>query len=333
MFPSSVHCRSFAAVCCRPQPPAAARNLSLHCWSYAASSHAGRKEPAPLYIGKTTSLANKILEASGVLRPTEPSRLSKRLDFPDKETLYTPTATPSTTTAPRMPHIHRPDPTPSTPVHVHSSSEVPHGPPPTLFMPPMVPTIPEVDDTGRPLTSSLISPTEAYIFVPWSENMIWRSARRSKGKLVDDLRCEADDLARLATPEEKKQKKKTRGPSKSPVLSSDGAVAYRRYIGVLIRDRVPMLWAEWKDVSMCVKESLNNAMSVWFDIPSSLLHTWCDEEQSTKYRSWKNELHLFWEAWGGERDACPIEFKYREHEWNWLCFHFNDPNYKYKKQD
>ncbi|KAL6531517.1 hypothetical protein OROMI_027880 [Orobanche minor] len=69
-------------------------------------------------------------------------------------------------------------------------------------------------------------------------------------------------------------------------------------------------------------------MSVWFDIPPSLLHTWCDEEQSTKYKSWKNELHLFWEAWGGDRDACPIEFKYREHEWNWLRVHFNDPNYK-----
>ncbi|KAL6500777.1 hypothetical protein OROGR_027285 [Orobanche gracilis] len=133
--------------------------------------------------------------------------------------------------------------------------------------------------------------------------MIWRTARRSKGKLIEDLQSEADDVARLSTPEEKKKKKKTRGPSKcyaldrhvadngrhtipvnkygAPVLSSDGAVAYRRYIGVLIRDRGPMLWVEWKDVPMCVKESLNNAMSVWFDIPPSLLHTWCDAEQST----------------------------------------------------
>ncbi|KAL6571368.1 Cytokinin dehydrogenase [Orobanche hederae] len=63
-----------------------------------------------------------------------------------------------------------------------------------------------------------------------------------------------------------------------------------------------------------------------FDITPSLLRTWCDDEQSIK--SWKNELHLFWEAWGGDRDTCPIEFKYREYEWNWLCVHFNDPNYK-----
>ncbi|KAL6566660.1 Proteasome subunit beta type-3 [Orobanche minor] len=110
--------------------------------------------------------------------------------------------------------------------------------------------------------------------------------------IVEDLQCEADDVARLSTPENNNNNKKTRGPFKcyaldrhvadngrhtilinkygAPVLSSDGAVAYHRYIGVLIQDRVPMLWAKWKDVPMCVKESLNNAISAWFDIPPSL---------------------------------------------------------------
>ncbi|KAL6526814.1 hypothetical protein OROGR_015904 [Orobanche gracilis] len=68
-------------------------------------------------------------------------------------------------------------------------------------------------------------------------------------------------------------------------------------------------------------------MTVWFEILSFLLNTWCDEVQNVKYKSWKNELHLFWSAWGNSREATPEEFRYREYEWRWLCAHFSDPDY------
>ncbi|KAL6572615.1 hypothetical protein OROMI_013573 [Orobanche minor] len=87
------------------------------------------------------------------------------------------------------------------------------------------------------------------------------------------------------TEAEPKNKKKTRGPSKGlaldayvlkngrhqitvdekyqrPILASDSCTAYCCNVGFVIRDRVPVLWAEWKDVPQCVKEALNNAMSV-----------------------------------------------------------------------
>ncbi|KAL6552405.1 hypothetical protein OROHE_007769 [Orobanche hederae] len=168
-------------------------------------------------------------------------------------------------------------------------------------MPPMVPSILGGNERGVPRPYSLINPVEAYVLQTWPENMIWRSCRISKTKLYAELENEEG-----RTEAELKKKKKARGPSKGlaldayvskngrhkievdekyrrPILASDACTAYCRNIGFIIRDRVPVLWTEWKDVPQSVKDALDNAMSVWSEVPSFLLHTWCDEVQTVNW--------------------------------------------------
>ncbi|KAL6529047.1 hypothetical protein OROHE_014791 [Orobanche hederae] len=237
------------------------------------------------------------------------------------------------TSQPRMPPIHRIPSPPTTSARGRAtpitSSEVPSGLSSTLFMPPQVPSIPGVDERGVRRSYSMVNPVEAYVFQAWPENMIWQTCRISKTKLFSELVQLENEEGR--TKAESKKKKKTRVPSKGltldayvskngrhkipvdekyrrSILASNACSTYCHNVGFVIRDRVPVLWAEWKDVPKCVKDALNNAMSVW-------------------YKSWKNELHMFWSEWGNSREATPEEFKYREYEWRWLCAHFSHPDY------
>ncbi|KAL6494395.1 hypothetical protein OROGR_031195 [Orobanche gracilis] len=322
-----------------------------------SSAASNRGDPVGRYVDESNRRIRGIIESSGLklkdgnlYQTDDTGTISRRLSYHTPRSHTTPTTV--ETTQPRMPPIHRiPSPpttsgsgrgTPST------SSNVSSGPPSTLFMPPLIPSIPEFDQNGVRQPYRMVSPMEAYVFQAWPENMIWRSCRISKMKLYLELAECGNEEGR--TEIEPKKKKKTRGPSKGlaldtyvskngrhkivvdekyrrPLLASEACTAYSRNIGFLIRDRVPVLWAEWKDVPRCVKDALNNAMTVWFEIPSFLLNTWCDEVQNVKYKSWKNELHLFWSAWGNSREATPEEFRFREYEWRWLCAHFSDPDY------
>ncbi|KAL6545826.1 hypothetical protein OROGR_009700 [Orobanche gracilis] len=303
-----------------------------------SSAASNRGDHVGRYVDESNRRIRGILESSGLklkdgnlYQTDDMTTISRRLSYHTPISHTTPTTV--ETTQPRMPHIHR---IPSPPTTSGSgrgtsstSSNVPSGPPPTLFMPPLIPSISEFDQNGVCQPYRMVSPMEAYVFQAWPENMIWRSCRISKMKLYSELAECGNEEGR--TEIEPKKKKKTRGPSKGlaldtyvskngrhkivvdekyrrPLLASEACMAYSRNIGVLICDRVPVLWAEWKDVPRCVKDALNNAMTVW-------------------YKSWKNELHLFWSAWGNSREATPEEFMYQEYEWRWLCAHFSDPNY------
>ena len=77
-------------------------------------------------------------------------------------------------------------------------------------------------------------------------------------------------------------KKKTRGPNTGKLLQAEverrgrlslvrpdgrvdsdaGGGKYSSRVGGVIRDKVPMLWAEWSEVPQEVKNRVNNAMSV-----------------------------------------------------------------------
>ncbi|KAL6505429.1 hypothetical protein OROHE_022808 [Orobanche hederae] len=297
--------------------------------SSAASSRPGNID---VYIGQSTARAKQILDAinipisrvpftptsitrhtpsttpTPITRPTPyttptpitrptPSTTPTPITRPTPSIRSTPSSTPDHTPAPspRMPPIIPPTLTPHS-----SSSAASSGPPPTLFMPHLIPVIPEVG-AGESQRLLKITPQEAYIFEPWPENMVWRSCRISKTKLKEDLKKEAEG-ENMASGQEKKQK--TCGTLKGltvdifvrnngrheisldrnqrPKMGYTAVAAYTQNIGFVIRDRVPMLWPEWKDVPQCVKDALNNAMSVWFVVPSILLNNWCDEVQATK---------------------------------------------------
>ena len=45
-------------------------------------------------------------------------------------------------------------------------------------------------------------------------------------------------------------------------VDSEAAGKYNGGVGAVIRDKVPMLWADWSEVPQEVKNRVNNAMSV-----------------------------------------------------------------------
>ena len=70
------------------------------------------------------------------------------------------------------------------------------------------------------------------------------------------------NTGKLLSLEVERRKSRFRLLTPDGVLDLDAEGKYSSRVGGLIRDKVPMLWAEWSDVPDEVKDQLFNGMSV-----------------------------------------------------------------------
>nr|XP_028945748.1 uncharacterized protein LOC103452701 [Malus domestica] len=61
------------------------------------------------------------------------------------------------------------------------------------------------------------------------------------------------------------------------------------------------------------------------------VNAYLEETLASRYKDWKSALHKHFQLWESPEIArlqgCPLEYKERREDWEWLCTHFTDPKF------
>ncbi|BBH01436.1 hypothetical protein Prudu_011705 [Prunus dulcis] len=108
-------------------------------------------------------------------------------------------------------------------------------------------------------------------------------------------------------------------------------------IGHVVRTHCPMQWKSWRVMPDEIKAEVRGQLSTNYNLED------LDEESLTyvnrlfaeRYKQWKSDLHHF-QAYDDPQvalqEGCPKELEGREDSWEWLCAHFQAPEFANKAQ-
>ncbi|BBH05719.1 hypothetical protein Prudu_017192 [Prunus dulcis] len=109
-------------------------------------------------------------------------------------------------------------------------------------------------------------------------------------------------------------------------------------IGHVVRTHCPMQWKSWRVMPDEVKVEVRGQLSTNYNLED------LDEESLTyvnrlfaeRYKQWKSDLHHHFQAYDDPQvalqEGCPKELEGREDSWEWLCAHFQAPEFANKAQ-
>ncbi|BBN67501.1 hypothetical protein Prudu_96S000300 [Prunus dulcis] len=109
-------------------------------------------------------------------------------------------------------------------------------------------------------------------------------------------------------------------------------------IGHVVRTHCPMQWKSWRVMPDEIKVEVRGQLSTNYNLED------LDEESLTyvnrlfaeRYKQWKSDLHHHFQAFDDPQvalqEGCPKELEGREDSWEWLCAHFQAPEYVNKAQ-
>ncbi|KAI5352325.1 hypothetical protein L3X38_005216 [Prunus dulcis] len=104
-------------------------------------------------------------------------------------------------------------------------------------------------------------------------------------------------------------------------------------IGHVVRTHCPMQWKSWGVMPDEIKVEVRGQLSTNYNLED------LDEESLTyvnrlfaeRYKQWKSDLHHHFQAFDDAQvalqEGCPKELEGREDSWEWLCAHFQAPEY------
>ncbi|BBN67329.1 hypothetical protein Prudu_44S000100 [Prunus dulcis] len=109
-------------------------------------------------------------------------------------------------------------------------------------------------------------------------------------------------------------------------------------IGHVVRTHCPMQWKSWRVMPDEIKAEVRGQLSTNYNLED------LDEESLTyvnrlfaeRYKQWKSDLHHHFQAYDDPQvalqEGCPKELEGREDSWEWLCAHFQAPEFVNKAQ-
>ncbi|BBN67953.1 hypothetical protein Prudu_234S000500 [Prunus dulcis] len=109
-------------------------------------------------------------------------------------------------------------------------------------------------------------------------------------------------------------------------------------IGHVVRTHCPMQWKSWRVMPDEIKAEVRGQLSTNYNLED------LDEESLTyvnrlfaeRYKQWKSDLHHHFQAYDDPQvalqEGCPKELEGREDSWEWLCAHFQAPEFANKAQ-
>ncbi|XP_048437752.1 uncharacterized protein LOC103956978 [Pyrus x bretschneideri] len=102
--------------------------------------------------------------------------------------------------------------------------------------------------------------------------------------------------------------------------------------GVVIRQNFPVQWQSWAEIPKETKKLVQDKLSVIYDLQDISLEAmaYLEETLATRYKHWKNNLHMYFKRWDDPKIAHlhgPIELQDQLEDWEWLCKHFTDPKF------
>ncbi|KAI5352881.1 hypothetical protein L3X38_005773 [Prunus dulcis] len=104
-------------------------------------------------------------------------------------------------------------------------------------------------------------------------------------------------------------------------------------IGHVVRTHCPMQWKSWRVMPDEIKVEVRGQLSTNYNLED------LDEESLTyvnrlfaeRYKQWKSDLHHHFLAFDDPQvalqEGCPKELEGREDSWEWLCAHFQAPEF------
>ncbi|BBH06522.1 Ankyrin repeat family protein [Prunus dulcis] len=104
-------------------------------------------------------------------------------------------------------------------------------------------------------------------------------------------------------------------------------------IGHVVRTHCPMQWKSWRVMPDEIKAEVRGQLSTNYNLED------LDEESLTyvnrlfaeRYKQWKSDLHHHFQAYDDPQvalqEGCPKELEGREDSWEWLCAHFQAPEF------
>ncbi|CAN6578919.1 unnamed protein product [Malus baccata var. baccata] len=103
--------------------------------------------------------------------------------------------------------------------------------------------------------------------------------------------------------------------------------------GFIIRNFCPMRWQSWEKIPEETRTLVRDNLEVVFEIEdiSPEVSAYLEETLANQYKDWKSALHKHFQLWESLEIArlqgCPLEYKERREDWEWLCTHFMDPKF------
>ncbi|KAL6196972.1 hypothetical protein ACLB2K_032585 [Fragaria x ananassa] len=114
-----------------------------------------------------------------------------------------------------------------------------------------------------------------------------------------------------------------RGPSSSSVNS-----LLVNSIGCIIRSKVKLSAGNWECIGDSEKKKLIDGLTPYFkiDFGDKRMWAWLEDKAGTIYRDWKGDFSRHYKKYG--RQTIPPDLIHRQDEWDWLCWHFESPDFK-----
>ncbi|KAL6199401.1 hypothetical protein ACLB2K_029185 [Fragaria x ananassa] len=114
-----------------------------------------------------------------------------------------------------------------------------------------------------------------------------------------------------------------RGPSSSSVNS-----LLVNSIGGIIRSKVKLSAGNWECIGDSEKKKLIDGLTPYFkiDFGYKRMWAWLEDKAGTIYRDWKWDFSRHYKKYG--RQTIPPDLIHRQDEWDWLCWHFESPDFK-----
>ncbi|XP_028957062.1 uncharacterized protein [Malus domestica] len=103
--------------------------------------------------------------------------------------------------------------------------------------------------------------------------------------------------------------------------------------GFIIRNFCPMRWESWAKIPEETRTLVRDNLEVVFEMEdiSPEVSAYLEETLASRYKDWKSALHKHFQLWESPEIArlqgCPLEYKERREDWEWLCTHFTDPKF------
>ncbi|BBH03323.1 hypothetical protein Prudu_014164 [Prunus dulcis] len=110
-------------------------------------------------------------------------------------------------------------------------------------------------------------------------------------------------------------------------------------IGHVVRTHCPMQWKSWRVMPDEIKAEVRGQLSYTNynleDLDEESL-TYVNRLFAERYKQWKSDLHHHFQAYDDPQvalqEGCPKELEGREDSWEWLCAHFQAPEFANKAQ-
>ncbi|XP_050118245.1 uncharacterized protein LOC126595890 [Malus sylvestris] len=103
--------------------------------------------------------------------------------------------------------------------------------------------------------------------------------------------------------------------------------------GFIIRNFCLMRWESWAKIPEETRTLVRDNLEVVFEMEdiSPEVSAYLEETLASRYKDWKSVLHKHFQLWESSEivrlQGCPLEYKERREDWQWLCTHFTDPKF------